>query len=74
MKLYTTITTIQPPTDCIQSLVKHLTEIDGVLVVTGDQKGPDAYDLPNTHFFLLRGTKIITIQNRERTTNRALCA
>jgi len=53
MKLYTAITTIQPPTECMHSLAKNLAKCGGHLVVTGDKKGPQAYDLPNTSFFSL---------------------
>ncbi len=42
--LYSVITTIQPPTDCVRQLVGRLSEIDGRLIVAGDSKGPEHFE------------------------------
>lgn len=49
-KLYTVITTIQEPTDCVVELVKRLADCGGQLVVAGDTKGPASFDTCNTTF------------------------
>ncbi len=50
MSFYTTITTIQNPTSCVEELVNHLQKSNSFLIVAGDRKGPLSYDLPNTVF------------------------
>jgi len=47
---FAVITTIQPPTPCMEELSKHLAQADAQLVVVGDKKGPSAYGLPNASF------------------------
>jgi len=42
--LYTTITTIQPPTRSVSKLMRHLEQAGGHLVVAGDKKGPESYN------------------------------
>ena len=44
--LYSIITTIQEPTDCVNRLVDRLNHCAGTLVVAGDSKGPQSFDGP----------------------------
>jgi hypothetical protein len=41
------ITTIQAPTDCTRRLASAVSRFGGRVVVVGDRKGPDRYDLPD---------------------------
>jgi hypothetical protein len=50
---YSVVTTIQSPTQAIIGLVEKLDEFGAKLLVIGDQKGPSAYELPNTEFLSL---------------------
>lgn len=43
--LYSVITTIQRPTDCVRVLATRLSQGTGHLVIAGDTKGPDSFDL-----------------------------
>jgi len=52
--LHAVITTIQKPTNCMVELDKKLRDHDAVLVVAGDTKGPDSYDLPAAVFLDIR--------------------
>lgn len=47
------ITTIAEPTKCVQDLVTKLLGVGGHLVVAGDKKGPQSYDLNVTTFLSL---------------------
>lgn len=49
--LYVTITTIQRPTDSVRVLARHLTGNRGHLVVAGDTKGPDNFDITGVEGF-----------------------
>jgi hypothetical protein len=40
------LTTVQPPTECVRRLVEALDSAGGQLVVVGDRKGPERFDLP----------------------------
>ena len=42
---YSVITTIQRPTDCVRILAARLSHGTGHLVIAGDTKGPDSFDL-----------------------------
>jgi hypothetical protein len=44
--LYSIITTIQEPTDCVNRLVGQLNHCAGTLVVAGDSKGPQSFHGP----------------------------
>ncbi len=57
MRIFSVITTIQPPTECIITLTQRLSKFNGRLVVAGDTKGPDSYDLPNTTFLSIQDQK-----------------
>jgi len=59
MPLFTAITTIQPPTDCVISLSNRVQACNGTLVVAGDSKGPSAYDLPNCKFLDIAGQEAL---------------
>lgn len=47
------VTTIQAPTEAARTLAARLPEADMRLVVVGDAKGPDLYDLPGVEFLSL---------------------
>jgi hypothetical protein len=47
------VTTIQPPTPCMRELVKRLRSCGASLIVVGDEKGPDHYDLPGARLLRL---------------------
>lgn len=47
------ITTVQDPTPATRELSRKLGKREGKLLVIGDQKGPSAYELPNTEFLNL---------------------
>lgn len=51
--LFSVITTIQPPTPCMVRLAARLQELGAPLVVVGDQRGPDRYDLPGARLLTL---------------------
>lgn len=48
------ITTIQPPTAAIESLVARLLPIGAELIVAGDKKGPAQFDLKGVQFLSLQ--------------------
>ena len=52
-KLYSVITTIQPPTPAMRRLCCVLRRVASQLLVFGDRKGPQAYPLDGTEFFAL---------------------
>ncbi len=43
--LHTVITTIQRPTECVTRLARFLAKSDCGLIIAGDTKGPDSFDL-----------------------------
>jgi len=55
MNLYCTVTTIFEPTASIGSIAKKLGDVGGQLVVAGDKKGPNAFDVDGceVHFLSL---------------------
>ena len=53
-KLFAVLTTIQAPTEPAISLAQSLREIDGHMIVVGDQKGPSGFALKGVDFFSLR--------------------
>ena len=53
MKTYTVITSIQAPTDSVKKLVQKLMPTQGRLLVIGDTKSPERYELDNTEFYSL---------------------
>jgi hypothetical protein len=52
-KLYSVITTIQPPTPAMRRLCRALRRVASQLLVFGDRKGPQAYPLDGAEFFAL---------------------
>ena len=48
--MHTVLTTIAEPTACVQTLAQHLQDIDGTLIVVGDEKGPARFEIPNAVF------------------------
>ena len=50
-KLFCVITTIQAPTDCMETLSKQWPGEDGTIMIVGDSKGPFEYDLGKTTLF-----------------------
>lgn len=53
MKIFCVITTVAEPTQCVTELVTKLNDVGGHLVVVGDKKGPDSYELDVTTFLSL---------------------
>jgi len=52
-KLYSVITTIQPPTPAVRGLCRSLRRVPGQLLVLGDRKGPQEYSLDRAELFAL---------------------
>ena len=50
--LYSVITTIQRPTECVKRLASFLAASKGRMVVAGDSKGPDAFPLQGIEGFM----------------------
>ncbi len=50
-KLYSVITTIQPPTPAVRGLCRCLRRVGGHLLVLGDRKGPREYPLAGAELF-----------------------
>jgi hypothetical protein len=48
--LLAVLTTIHPPTACAARLSQALAQVGGRLLVVGDRKGPERFDLPSTDF------------------------
>lgn len=48
--LYSAITTIQEPTQCVEDLVKRLADSSAKLVVAGDKKGPRTFSSTSTNW------------------------
>ena len=53
-QLLAVLTTIQPPTQSVQTLLRHLQSVQADLIVIGDQKGPVDYPLPGVQFYSLK--------------------
>jgi len=58
------ITTIQPPTDCVLRLVESLVPREAGLVVAGDTKGPDTFDLSAVAGFSKERLSFLTIEDQ----------
>lgn len=52
-RLYSVVTTIQPPTISIQGLCRSLRRVKGQLLVIGDRKGPQEYGIDGAELFTL---------------------
>jgi hypothetical protein len=52
-KVYSVITTIQPPTPAVRGLCRSLRRVPGQLLVLGDRKGPQEYPLDGAELFAL---------------------
>ena len=48
--LFSTITTIQNPTKCVENLVERLADVSAKLVVAGDKKGPHEFSSAATNW------------------------
>jgi len=53
MKTYIVITSIQAPTDSVKKLVQKIIPAQGRLLVIGDTKSPERYELDNMEFYSL---------------------
>lgn len=53
-KLYSVITTIQPPTPAVRGLCRALRRAPGQLLVFGDRKGPQDYPLDGAELFTIK--------------------
>jgi hypothetical protein len=53
-QFYGIVTTVQRPTPAICELAERLENIDGTLVVVGDKKGPENFDIAGTDFLSLK--------------------
>lgn len=51
------LTTIQPPTDCVLDLASKVQPLGEQLIVVGDRKGPESYDIPGCHFLSIDDQK-----------------
>jgi hypothetical protein len=52
-RLVGVLTTIQPPTACVEQLRHALADADAELIVVGDLKGPSSFELPGVDFIPL---------------------
>jgi hypothetical protein len=52
-KLFSVVTTIQPPTTAMRSLGRTLSRVSGQLLVVGDRKGPQEYPQDGVELFAL---------------------
>lgn len=50
---FAVVTTIQPPNSAMRRLSQKLEVHEGRLIVIGDRKGPESFDLPRTRFYSL---------------------
>jgi len=53
-KFFAIVTTVQPPTSCARRLADAVRRAGGQLIVAGDKKGPQSFDLPSTRFLSLQ--------------------
>lgn len=60
--LFTVITTIQEPTECVVKLARCLSETDSRLIIIGDRKGPTTYDLDIAKLLTLDDQKLLGFQ------------
>lgn len=51
--LYCVVTTIQQPTECMRALAERLHAAGAPLIVVGDKKGPDSYELEGAQLLSL---------------------
>jgi hypothetical protein len=59
-KLFSVITTIQPPTPCVRDLAVLLDAIKAPLIIVGDSAGPFAYPLAGADFWSLERQKSLS--------------
>ena len=60
-KLFSVITTIQPPTPCVRDLAVLLNAMQAPLIIVGDSAGPFEYPLAGTDFWSLERQKTLSI-------------
>ncbi|MBB3206285.1 hypothetical protein FHS27_002094 [Rhodopirellula rubra] len=58
------ITTIQRPTDSVRTLAKRLAGSDSHLIIAGDTKGPDSFDLSDVPEFGTHQLSFLTIDDQ----------
>lgn len=51
--IFSVITTIHPPNECVRHLDRELKSVGGQCIVVGDRKGPHEYALDNVDFYPL---------------------
>jgi len=59
-KLFSVITTIQPPTRCVRDLAVLLDAMQAPLIIVGDSAGPFEYPLAGTDFWSLKRQKTLS--------------
>ena len=59
-KLFSVITTIQPPTPCVRELAVLLDGIQAPLIIIGDSAGPFGYPLAGSDFWSLERQKSLS--------------
>jgi len=64
--LQAVITTIQPPTDCVLGLAESLAGTEAGLVIAGDTKGPQAFDLASVKDFSAKQLSFLSIDEQQR--------
>lgn len=64
--LYSVITTIQRPTDCVRALAARMRQGTGHLIIAGDTKGPDSFDLSDVSGFDARQLTFLGINEQLR--------
>jgi hypothetical protein len=57
--LVAVLTTIQGPTTCVQRLSEVLARCSAPLLVVGDRKGPERFDLPGAEFYSLARQQLL---------------
>lgn len=62
--LYSVITTIQRPTDSVRQLAARLAAGRGHLVIAGDTKGPDSFDLTDVNDFSASQLTFLSIDDQ----------
>lgn len=60
------LTTIQPPTKSVLALSRVLTAAGAPLIVIGDRKGPDLFDLPGARFYDLKAQRALPFSLAEQ--------
>jgi hypothetical protein len=56
VNLVAVITTVHPPTEAVRRLATRLADVGAPLVIVGDAKGPESYDVA--------GTRLLTLQDQ----------